>query len=504
MSNIALPKIDQSIIERKKNIFSKLKKLTAPENFLSHEAEIKPYETDALAAYKQTPLGVILPESTEEVSNILKFCYQENIKVVPRGAGTGLSGGALPLQDALLISLTKFNKILDIDFANKCVVAQPGVTNLSITHAVQHKGFYYAPDPSSQLACSIGGNVAENSGGVHSLKYGTTTNNILGVEIVLMDGTICRLGGKSLDQEGYDMLGLICGSEGLLGVITEVTVKILKKPQAVKAALIGFPTIEDGGNCVSDIIANGIIPAGMEMMDKALIHATDNFVKAGYPRDAESMLIVELLIDVGDAMGANVTNTMCEAVAPMIEELTGGKSLLRILSNYSTKRMASASAVFDKDAVGGENVVDDIILAFQFAENDSYRAVTHNKGVMNGTISVANATGQDSRAIEAAAHAYAAKSGSYRSLTKWAKDADGNLVGDFELPLSVGIVGGVIQHHPIAKICTKILGVSSANELSCIMGAAGLAQNFAAMHALVTEGIQKGHMKLQARKASKN
>jgi len=294
MNNIALPKIDQSIIERKKNIFNKLKKLTARENFLSHEAEIKPYETDALAAYKQTPLGVILPESTEEVSNILKFCYQENIKVVPRGAGTGLSGGALPLQDAVLISLTKFNKILEIDFANKCVVAQPGVTNLSITHAVQHRGFYYAPDPSSQLACSIGGNVAENSGGVHSLKYGTTTNNILGVEIVLMDGTICRLGGKTLDQEGYDMLGLICGSEGLLGVITEVTVKILKKPQTVKAALIGFSTIEDGGNCVSDIIANGIIPAGMEMMDKALIHATDNFVKAGYPRDAESMLIVEL------------------------------------------------------------------------------------------------------------------------------------------------------------------------------------------------------------------
>ena len=226
--------------------------------------------------------------------------------------------------------------------------------------------------------------------------------------------------------------------------------------------------------------------------------------------DSGHMLIVELVIDVGDAMGANVTNTMCEAVAPMIEELTGGKVLLRILSNYSTKRMASASAVFDKDAVGGEIVVDDIILAFQFAENDPYRAVTHNKGVMNGTISVANATGQDSRAIEAAAHAYAAKSGSgditkyYRSLTKWAKDADGNLVGNFELPLSVGIVGGVIQHHPIAKICTKILGVSSANELSCIMAAAGLAQNFAAMRALVTEGIQKGHMKLHARKEGKN
>ena len=220
--------------------------------------------------------------------------------------------------------------------------------------------------------------------------------------------------------------------------------------------------------------------------------------------DSGHMLIVELVIDVGDAMGANVTNTMCETVAPLIEKLTGGKTLLRIVSNYSTRRTARASAVFDKDAVGGENVVDDIILAFQFAENDPYRAVTHNKGVMNGTIAVANATGQDSRAIEAAAHAYAAKSGVYRSLTKWTKDSHGNLVGNFELPLSVGIVGGIVQHHPIAKICTKILGVSTANELSCVMATAGLAQNFAAMHALVTDGIQKGHMKLHARKESKN
>ena len=220
--------------------------------------------------------------------------------------------------------------------------------------------------------------------------------------------------------------------------------------------------------------------------------------------DSGHMLIVELVIDVGDAMGANVTNTMCEAVAPMIEELTGGKSLLRILSNYSTKRMASASAVFDKDAVGGENVVDDIILAFQFAENDPYRAVTHNKGVMNGVIAVANSTGQDSRAIEAAAHAYASAGGTYSSLTKWSKDKNGNLIGNFELPLSVGIVGGVIRHHPIAKICTKILGVSTAQELSCVLAVAGLAQNFAAMRALVTEGIQKGHMKLHARKEGKN
>ena len=222
------------------------------------------------------------------------------------------------------------------------------------------------------------------------------------------------------------------------------------------------------------------------------------------PTSSGHMLIVELTIDVGDAMGANVTNTMCEAVAPMIEKLTGGKTLLRILSNYSIKRMVNASAVFDRDAVGGEKVVDDIILAFQFAENDPYRAVTHNKGVMNGVIAVANSTGQDSRAIEAAAHAYASAGGTYSSLTKWSKDKNGNLIGNFELPLSVGIVGGVIRHHPIAKICTKILGVSTAQELSCVLAVAGLAQNFAAMRALVTEGIQKGHMKLHARKERKN
>ena len=294
MSELALPKIDKSTILKKNKIVSNLKKIIKSENVLDHNDEIKPYETDALSAYKQKPLVVVLPENIQEVSKILKYCNEEKIKVIPRGAGTGLSGGALPLQDSILLGLGKFNKILEIDFNNKCVVAQPGVTNLAITHAVQHKGFYYAPDPSSQLACSIGGNVAENSGGIHSLKYGTTTNNILGVELVLMDGTVCRLGGKTLDQEGYDLLGLICGSEGLLGVITEVTVKILKKPQTVRAALIGFPSIEDGGNCVSEIISNGIVPAGMEMMDKALIEATDNFCKAGYPRDAEALMIVEL------------------------------------------------------------------------------------------------------------------------------------------------------------------------------------------------------------------
>ncbi|MGQ0376906.1 MAG: hydroxymethylglutaryl-CoA reductase, degradative [Nitrososphaerota archaeon] len=215
--------------------------------------------------------------------------------------------------------------------------------------------------------------------------------------------------------------------------------------------------------------------------------------------DSGKILVVELLIDVGDAMGANITNTMCEAIAPLIEKITKGRVILRILSNYSTKRLAKTSAVFDREAVGGKDIVDNIILAYQFALYDEYRAVTHNKGVMNGIIAVANATGQDNRAIEAAAHAYAARSGKYTSLTKWKKDKDGNLVGKIELPLSVGIIGGIINVHPLAKICTKILGVKSAQELASVMATAGLAQNFSALRALASEGIQSGHMKLHAR-----
>ncbi len=211
------------------------------------------------------------------------------------------------------------------------------------------------------------------------------------------------------------------------------------------------------------------------------------------------MLIVELLVDVGDAMGANITNTMCEAISPLIEKITGGRALLRILSNYSTRRMVKAKAVFEKEAVGGEKVVDNIISAFEFADNDVYRAVTHNKGIMNGTIAVANAVGQDSRAIEAAANAYAAQTGKYRSLSKWGKDDEGNLVGTLEIPLSVGIVGGITNVHPVAKVCAKILGATSAQELACVMTATGLAQNYSAIRALSTEGIQKGHMRLHAR-----
>ncbi len=220
--------------------------------------------------------------------------------------------------------------------------------------------------------------------------------------------------------------------------------------------------------------------------------------------DSGPMLIVELLVDVGDAMGANVTNTMCEGVAPLVGKITGGKTLLRILSNYSTRRIVRGTAVFDKEQVGGSGIVDNIVLAYQFAANDEYRAVTHNKGVMNGIIAVANATGQDTRAIEAAAHAYASRKGRYNSLTEWSKDKDGNLVGKIELPMSVGIVGGIINAHPTAKVCAKILGVESASELACVIAAAGLAQNFSALRALASEGIQKGHMRLHARKQAQH
>src|SRR5204862_3306699 len=224
----------------------------------------------------------------------LKYCHAHGVRVVPRGAGTSLSGGALPLIDGVLLGMGKFNRVREIDFDNRVAVVEPGVTNLAISQAVAREGFYYAPDPSSQIACSIGGNVAENSGGVHCLKYGMTTNNLLGCEIVLITGEIIRIGGKHLDAEGYDLLGIITGSEGLLGVVTEVTVRILKKPETARAVLVGFATSEDAGECVSRIIGAGIIPGGMEMMDRPAIHAVEEFVHAGYPLDVEALLIVEL------------------------------------------------------------------------------------------------------------------------------------------------------------------------------------------------------------------
>ncbi|WP_211109766.1 FAD-linked oxidase C-terminal domain-containing protein [Azospirillum oleiclasticum] len=289
-----MPAPDSGVIARRREIVDRLRAIVPGEGVIVDENELRAYECDGLTAYRQLPLVVVLPSTTEQVSRVLKTCKEMGVKVVPRGAGTSLSGGALPLEDGVLLGMGKFNRILEVDFDNRCAVVQPGVTNLGISNAVAHAGFYYAPDPSSQIACTIGGNVAENSGGVHCLKYGLTTNNVMGVEMVLMDGTILRLGGKHLDQGGYDLLGIITGSEGLLGVVTEVTVRLLKKPATARAVLLGFPTNEQGGDCVAAIIGAGIIPGGMEMMDKPAIHAAEAFVHAGYPLDVESLLIVEL------------------------------------------------------------------------------------------------------------------------------------------------------------------------------------------------------------------
>jgi glycolate oxidase len=289
-----MPAPDAQIISRRRDIAAALRRILPMESVITDEDERRVYESDGLTAYHQLPLIVALPSRTEEVSAILRYCDAEGVKIVPRGAGTSLSGGALPLADAITLGMGKFNRVLEVDYANRCVVAQPGVTNLGITRAVESAGFYYAPDPSSQIACTIGGNVAENSGGVHCLKYGLTTNNLLGVELVLMNGDVVRLGGKHLDAGGYDLLGIVTGSEGLLGVITEVTVRILRKPANLKAMMLGFPTSEAAGDCVARVIGAGIIPAGMEMMDKPAIHAAEAFVKVGYPLDVGALLIVEL------------------------------------------------------------------------------------------------------------------------------------------------------------------------------------------------------------------
>jgi glycolate oxidase len=291
---ILMPEPKQDVLARRADILAALRRIVPHDSVIDSILALKAYESDGLSAYRQPPMVVALPETTAQVSDILAYAQREGIRVVPRGAGTSLSGGALPLADSILLGLGKFNRILDIDYDNRCAVVQPGVTNLAITKAVEHKGFYYAPDPSSQIACTIGGNVAENSGGVHCLKYGLTANNVLGFECVLVGGEVIRLGGKHLDSEGYDLMGLITGSEGLLGVVTEVTVRILQKPETARAVLIGFPSNEDAGQCVADVISAGIIPGGMEMMDRPAIHAAEDFLHAGYPRDVEALLIVEL------------------------------------------------------------------------------------------------------------------------------------------------------------------------------------------------------------------
>ena len=290
---ICMPTPDIDILVRRDEIVTALRSI-APNGVITDPVTLRAYECDGFTAHKQIPMIAVLPETTAQVAAILRYCFLAGVKVVPRGAGTSLSGGALPLGDGVLLGMARFNRIVSVDYELGIAVVQPGVTNLAITRAVEAQGFYYAPDPSSQIACTIGGNVAENSGGVHCLKYGLTTNNVLGVELVLMDGEVVRLGGNELEARGLDLLGVIVGSEGLLGVVTEVTVRLLRAPQCSRAMLIGFPTVESGAQCVADVIAAGIIPAGMEMMDRPAIHAAEAFVHAGYPLDVQALLIIEV------------------------------------------------------------------------------------------------------------------------------------------------------------------------------------------------------------------
>ncbi|HEX5327646.1 MAG TPA: FAD-binding protein, partial [Acetobacteraceae bacterium] len=289
---LRLPDPKPDVLARKDAIVTDLCALLPGESVIADPIRVRAYESDGLPAYRQPPLAVALPSTTEQVVAILKLCHQNGVRVVPRGAGTSLSGGALPLADAVVIGLMRMNRIIEIDYDNRFAVVQAGVTNIGITQAVAGHGFFYAPDPSSQLACMIGGNVNMNSGGAHCLKYGVTANNLLGLKIVTIEGEIIDIGGAHLDASGYDWLGLLTGSEGQLAVVTEVTVRILHSPEGARAMLAAFRSNEVAGACVDAIISSGIIPVALEFMDRPAIHACEAFAHAGYPLDAEAMLII--------------------------------------------------------------------------------------------------------------------------------------------------------------------------------------------------------------------
>ncbi|WP_224813579.1 FAD-linked oxidase C-terminal domain-containing protein [Hasllibacter sp. MH4015] len=288
-----MPKPDASVLARKARIVELLTKVLPSSAVIHDETETRAYECDALTAYKCPPLAVVLPSSTEEVAEILKICHAQGVPVVPRGAGTSLAGGALPTADSVILGVARLNRVLETDYENRIIRVQTGRTNLSVTGAVEAEDFFYAPDPSSQLACAIAGNIAMNSGGAHCLKYGVTTNNLLGVTMVTMEGEVIEIGGAHLDSGGYDLLGLICGSEGQLGVVTEATLRILRKPEGARPVLIGFDSNEVAGACVSDIIKAGVLPVAIEFMDRPILEITERHAKAGYP-DCEALLIVEV------------------------------------------------------------------------------------------------------------------------------------------------------------------------------------------------------------------
>jgi glycolate oxidase len=294
MTEIAFPAPDPRIMGRRDAIIAGLAALLPAECLVTSEDERRAYETDALTAYRRMPLAVCLPRSTEEVAAVLRFCHAEGVKVVARGAGTSLAGGAIPQEDAIVLGVSKMARVLDVNFEDRVIRVEAGVTNLAVTAAVAEKGFFYAPDPSSQLACTIAGNIAMNSGGAHCLKYGVTTNNVLGAKMALIDGTIVEIGGDFPEAGGLDLLGLVVGSEGQLGVVTEATLRILRAAEGARPVLFGFASSEAAGECVAAIIGAGLIPVAMEFMDKPAIEICEAFAKAGYPLDVEALLIVEV------------------------------------------------------------------------------------------------------------------------------------------------------------------------------------------------------------------
>lgn len=288
-----MPRPDQNVLSKKDALVQRLSTVLPRDAIIHDEAETRAYECDGLSAYRCPPLLAVLPGSTEEVSAVLRICHEMNVPVVPRGAGTSLAGGALPTADCVILGVARMNDVLEVDYDNRFVRVQSGRTNLSVTGAVEERDFFYAPDPSSQLACAIAGNIAMNSGGAHCLKYGVTTNNLMGVTLVLMNGEVIEIGGAHLDAEGLDLLGVVCGSEGQLGVVTEATLRILRKPEGARPVLIGYDSNEVAGQCVSDIIKAGVLPVAIEFMDRPCIRATEAFAKPGYP-DCEALLIVEV------------------------------------------------------------------------------------------------------------------------------------------------------------------------------------------------------------------
>ncbi|HEX8665063.1 MAG TPA: FAD-linked oxidase C-terminal domain-containing protein [Beijerinckiaceae bacterium] len=311
--SIAFPLPDEAILSRRDEILRGLAPLVAPEALIVTEDERRAFETDGLTAYRKMPLAVVLPSTTGEVSAVMRFCHDNGVKVVARGAGTSLAGGAIAQEDAIILGVAKMNRLLHADFQNRTARVQSGITNLAISQAVAHEGFFYAPDPSSQLACTIAGNIGMNSGGAHCLKYGVTTNNLLGVTMVLVDGTVVEIGGEHLDSPGYDLLGLVCGSEGQLGIVTEAVVRILRAAEGARPALMGFGSVEDAGACVAAIIGAGIIPVAMEYMDRPAIKICEAFAHAGYPLDVEAMLIIEV----------EGSDEECEAMLSRIVEIAG-------------------------------------------------------------------------------------------------------------------------------------------------------------------------------------